>query len=163
MSIELDACKFCGAKAVPNYYRGDHWVTCPQCKVGTATFGSAERAAASWNRRAQPAEEVQPVGEVVAWCCRLNMEGGQYDELISMKEYVGGLSPFGIAGIDYDESYTVTVTPLYTRPPAAEAEQYRQLLKECSATLKMWSDVAPAVSLIKDIDAALAASKEKKE
>lgn len=33
-----------------------------------------------------------------------------------------------------------------------------RLLKEASVTLKMWADVAPAVSLIKDIDAALTAA-----
>lgn len=44
---------------------------------------------------------------------------------------------------------------LYTRPQKQETDKLRGLLEECSATLKMWADVAPAVSLIKDIDAAL--------
>ena len=35
-------------------------------------------------------------------------------------------------------------------------EQLRGLLKECRTTLEMWKDVAPAVSLCADIDAALA-------
>jgi hypothetical protein len=38
-------------------------------------------------------------------------------------------------------------------------ERLIALLKEASATLKMWADVAPAVSLIKDIDAALGAAR----
>lgn len=44
---------------------------------------------------------------------------------------------------------------LYARPQRQETEKLRGLLEECSVTLKMWADVAPAVSLIKDIDAAL--------
>lgn len=45
---------------------------------------------------------------------------------------------------------------LYARPQKMEHDNLRELLKECSATLKMWADVAPAISLVKDIDAALA-------
>jgi len=116
VSIELDACKFCGAKAVPNYYRGDHWVTCPHCKVGTATFGSAERAAASWNRRAQPAEEVQPVADerdAARYRWLKSQCGQEHHSLLTVQHELDGI----VSGADLDEAIDSARAALC--PPAA--------------------------------------------
>lgn len=42
----------------------------------------------------------------------------------------------------------------------AEVAELVKLLAECGRTLKMWADVAPAISLRADIDALLAKHKE---
>lgn len=55
------------------------------------------------------------------------------------------------------------IRPLYATPAPKQGDakdaRLIELLREARATLEMWKDVAPAVSLCKDIDAAILASK----
>ena len=77
MSDELDICPFCGAQPLLNEiaphshnltiggvkfpdHPGSWTIECPACECGMIA-DTKEAVIAAWNRRAQPAEEVQPV------------------------------------------------------------------------------------------------------
>ncbi|WP_343743349.1 Lar family restriction alleviation protein [Herbaspirillum huttiense] len=146
---KLTACPFCGnqnifviynetSDYVRDWYHSAH---CPGCGVEGPHATGYDEAVAAWNSRARPAEEVQLEDEPVA------VVGSVFTL------YWIGSGP--IAPII--EKHGIKVgSLLYARPQKQETDKLRGLLEECSATLKMWADVAPAVSLIKDIDAALA-------
>jgi hypothetical protein len=57
-------------------------------------------------------------GEAVAWMHTLHMEGGQTAVRLARAEVD---RPWGKPGIDFDQAYSVTITPLYARPAAADA------------------------------------------
>ena len=70
---------------------------------------------------------------------------------------------FGAVYLDGDAKFIAAANPaaineLLDRLEAAEKERdaLLSLLKEARSTLEMWKDVAPAVSLCADIDAAIA-------
>lgn len=58
--IKLKPCPFCGGKAefaIGEEYReeqggGGEWIECSSCGAETAYFGTPERAAEAWNKRA---------------------------------------------------------------------------------------------------------------
>jgi len=66
-AIKLEACPFCGSDDVKVYHdtAGDHrydweyFVECQSCAASGSQWKHEEDAIAAWNRRAQPAEEVQ--------------------------------------------------------------------------------------------------------
>lgn len=75
-------------------------------------------------------------------------------EAESMKEChtvgVGGEWYGESAKAEYDEMIAVAAAAI------AERDELLRYLKEARRTLEMWKDVAPAVSLCADIDAAIA-------
>ncbi len=74
---------------------------------------------------AEPAGEAEPV----AWMHTLHMDGNETAVRLARAEID---RPWGKAGIDYDPSFSVTITPLYTTPPDASAirEALERMLKE---------------------------------
>ena len=72
----------------------------------------------------------------------------------------------GCRGISTDLLENVTLQPkqvaareslsTYVKQIEAQRDELLKLVKECRATFEMWKDVAPAVSLCNDLDAAIA-------
>ncbi len=71
---------------------------------------------------AEPAGEVEPV----AWMHTLHMDGNETAVRLARAEID---RPWGKAGIDYDPSFSVTITPLYPTPPDASAIRGARLPK----------------------------------
>lgn len=59
-------------------------------------------------------------GEPVAYCHTMHMESGQ----TYTQHSVFDGSPFGVPGVDYDESYNVTCTPLFLAPQSTIPDGY---------------------------------------
>lgn len=80
-------------------------------------------------------DEVGPVagegGEPVAWLHTMSMELGQTQSRITAYRD----NPFGVAGRDYDATYTVTAVPLYATPPADALRVAVDALEPFSAVL----------------------------
>ena len=177
---EVKNCPFCGVTPpIPVGTRGvsrKHYAVrcgtdnCYGNPLTPKTYATQEEAIAAWNRRAQPAEEVQPV----AW--RYKVVNGYSFHAEKLDHYHSENGKF------------VKGEPLYTRPPAADAdrldaERYRWLRDESWAGYNISKGkprVFETVTMVLDgaknfktilaeealdaaIDAALAASKEQKD
>lgn len=84
---------------------------------------------------------VNPSAEPVAFMHTLQMEGGQTDERLAFDKF----NPWGVPGLDYDDSYSVTIDPLYLAAPLAEqdridAERIRQAKLEAYESVLALSD-----------------------
>jgi hypothetical protein len=83
-------------------------------------------------------------GEAVAWMHTLHMEGGQTAVRLARAEVD---RPWGKPGIDFDQAYSVTITPLYPRPAAADAgvrealrSALRDLVNACDVDAPLYTD-----------------------
>lgn len=128
---ELKPCPFCGTDDIDLAgWTDDKGNSGPLCNGCNAMAEGVD----AWNRRAgMPA----PFGWVSA------RNGNYFTRSERIAKRIGGL------------------IPVYATPPAGDAgpDRILALLREARTTLEMWKDVAPAVSLCADIDAAIEASK----
>lgn len=157
---ELKPCPFCGGADLSS----EHWVVmpddyhaarvvCADCELEgpssltlpepdgcwTGDEASAiELGVKAWNRRAQAAQEAEPVA-MIKWI--------QPDCDWKLTMLCEPAHPEGVALNLYES-------------PQHDAELI-ELLREARRTFEMWKDVAPAISLCADIDAKLATLKVK--
>ena len=116
---ELKPCPFCGGEADPKGWMSSDGAQGPACDSCGATANSADE----WNARASsPANHVEDVRAMVAapssagvdglevetYLHTMHMELGQTEQFCS--KWKG--DPFGVSGVDYSSTYSVTSEPL---------------------------------------------------
>lgn len=163
MSAELKPCPFCGScdiKLVGHRNAGSGWhagetvysIDCMGCTASFANRYKREILVEQWNRRAQPAEEVQPV---VKHTC-----AARHHTLAEPQDCdwpVCGCDPHATKVIEALQESGA----LYTHPPAADAETVRKALELAIENLEVANRCMDFGDVLPGLKAALAASKEK--